>query len=71
MSFSYFGNTDPARRRTRFGLRLLPILIGLALIGIVSIVNCRTGPFEQPQDREQPDAHETKLGRQVPGLGSN
>lgn len=71
MTFSDFGNTDPERRRPRFGHRLLPILIGLALIGIMAIMNCRTASFEQPQDRKQPDTHETKPGRPVPSLGSN
>lgn len=33
MSFDY-ANTDPNRRRVRFGSRLIPLVIGLAVVAI-------------------------------------
>ncbi|MCE9607849.1 MAG: M48 family metallopeptidase [Planctomycetia bacterium] len=62
---SPFGNTDPTRRRSPFGLRFVPILMGLAMIGIMAISNCQEGPFGRNQVVALNPEQEKALGLQA------
>ena len=62
MSFGY-GNTD--QRRSRFGFRAVPILLGLLMIGVMAISNCQDGPFGRKQVVGLNPQQEQQLGLQA------
>lgn len=60
-----FGNIAPNRRRTSLGLRFIPILMGLVMIGIMAISNCQEGPFGRKQVVALNPEQEKQLGLQA------